>query len=189
MLRVLAPYAARLTVLLALGGCIQSSHDIAEDGLSPQLPLLSGDYKEDEGHSAKVTRDGDGYTVLERAKRTTKSGIIKTIEETHHIRFFNIPEFPNGYIIQENVENVRFDYCFAEFDDGRSAVRAYCPDGRDWSNLPRKLRMQTRYTGTKADDFLFNDIRAIKSSDTLSVLREIAKLGLKMSYGRTFIRQ
>jgi hypothetical protein len=189
MLRVLAPYAARLGVLLALGGCIQSSHDIAEDGLSPQLPLLSGDYKEDEDHSAKVTRSGDGYTVLERTKRTTKSGKIKAAEETHHIRFFSIPEFPNGYIIQENVENVRYAYCFAEFDDRRSAVRAYCPDGRDWPNLPRKLRVRTRYTGTKADDFLFNDIKAVKGSDTLPVLREIAKLGLKMSYGRTFVRQ
>src|ERR1700730_18517588 len=104
MFRALVSRSVRLVILLALGGCIQSSRDIAKDGLLPELPLLPGNYKEDANHTAKVTRNGDGYTIREITRRIAESGKVKIAESTHSVRLFKIPEF-DGYIVQENVDN------------------------------------------------------------------------------------
>jgi hypothetical protein len=177
----------------ALSGCIQSSHDIGigKDSLAPEFPIVSGIYQEGPDTSATVTRDGDGYIIFERSKRMLEKGKSGIVEDTHRVKFLKIHEFPQGYIIQKNTQDVRFDYCFAQIDAraGKSTIALNCPDGRDWSKLSSKLKMLTKYSGTKAEDLLFNDIVVIEETETLSVLRAIAKLDLKMSYGRKFVQQ
>jgi hypothetical protein len=87
------------------------------------------------------------------------------------------------------VENVSFVYCFAKFLAASTAITINCPDGRDWARLPNKIKTLTNFTGTKKSDWLYNDIEVRDEENTLAVLRDIAKLDLKMSYGRTFIKQ
>jgi hypothetical protein len=178
-----------LTLLLVLGGCIQSSRDIAMDNLLPLLPLTPGTYNEGPDNIASVMIHGDGYMIQEKSKRPMRNGKFKIIEDTHKVRFFKIAEFPQGYIVQKNVENVSFVYCFAKVLVASTAITINCPDGRDWARLPPKIKALTKFTGTKKSDWLFNDIEVRDEENTLAVLRDIAKLDLKMSYGRTFIKQ
>ena len=70
-----------------------------------------------------------------------------------------------------------------------TAITINCPDGRDWVRLPSKIKALTKFTGTKKSDWLYNDIEVRDEENTLAVLRDIAKLDLKLSYGRTFIKQ
>ena len=189
MFRNCASLGVALTLLLVLGGCIKSSHDIANDNLLPLLPLTPGTYNEGPDNTATVLINGDGYLIQEKSKRPMRNGKFRIIEDTHQVRFFKIPEFPQGYIVQKNVEDVSFEYCFAKVSAASAAVTINCPDGRDWAHLPHKIKALTKFTGTKKSDWLFNDIEVRDEENTLAVLRDIAKLDLKMSYGRTFIRQ
>ena len=107
-------FSVALTLLLVLGGCIQSSHDIAMDNLQPLLPLTPGTYNEGPDNTAYVMINGDGYMIQEKSKRPTRNGKFKIIADTHQVRFFKIPELPRGYIVQKNVENVRFCILFCQ---------------------------------------------------------------------------
>jgi hypothetical protein len=189
MSRNCTSFGVALTLLLVLGGCIQSSHDITMDNLQPLFPLTPGTYREGPDNTATVMINGDGYMIQEKSMRSITKGTFKLLADTHQIRFFQIPEFPQGYIVQKNVENVSFEYCFATVLPTSTAITINCPDGRDWSRLPRKIKALTKFTGTKKSDWLFNDIEVLDEENTLAVLRDIAKVDLKMSYGRTFIKQ
>jgi hypothetical protein len=189
MFRNCASFGVALTLLLVLGGCIKSSYDIAKDGFLPLLPLTPGTYTEGPDNTAFVMINGDGYMIQEKSKRPMRKGKFIIIGDTHQVRFFKIPEFPQGYIVQKNVEDVSFEYCFAKVSAASAAVTINCPDGRDWAHLPHKIRALTKFTGTKKRDWLFNDVEVLDEENTLTVLRDIAKLDLKMSYGRTFTKQ
>ena len=189
MFRNYASFGVALTLLSVLGGCIKSSRDIAKDNLLPLLPLTPGTYNEGPDNTATVLINGDGYMIQEKSKRPMGNGKFRIIEDTHQVRFFKISEFPKGYIVQKNVENVSFEYCFAKVSADSAAISINCPEGRDWARLPHKIKALTKFTGTKKSDWLFNDIEVRDEENTLAVLRDIAKLDLKMSYGRTFIKQ
>jgi hypothetical protein len=189
MFRNCACFGVVLTLLLVLVGCIKSSRDIGRDNLLPLLPLTPGTYNEGPDNTASVMINGDGYMIQEKSKRSIRKGKFRIIEDTHQVRFFKIPELPQGYIVQKNVENINFEYCFAKVFVASSAITINCPDGRDWARLPHKIKALTKFTGTKKSDWLFNDIELRNEENTLAVLRDIAKLDLKMSYGRTFIKQ
>jgi hypothetical protein len=189
MFRNCVSFGVALTLLLVLGGCIKSSRDIAKDNLSSFHPLTPGTYNEGPDNTVTVLVNGDGYLIQEKSRRPTLKGRIKIIDDTHQVRFFKISELPEGYIVQKNVEDVFFEYCFAKVHAASAAVTINCPDGRDWARFPSKIKTLTNFTGTKKSDWLFNDIEMLDEENTLAVLRDIAKLDLKMSYGRTFIKQ
>src|SRR5450755_2906182 len=110
MFRNCACFGVVLTLLLVLVGCIKSSRDIGRDNLLPLLPLTPGTYNEGPDNTASVMINGDGYMIQEKSKRPLGNGKFRIIEDTHQVRSFKIPEFPQGYIVQKNVEDVSFEY-------------------------------------------------------------------------------
>ena len=153
-----------LILLLFVGGCIQSSHDIAVD-LPIELPKFEGIF----------VRTGTNDIVVIKPMRT--GYLIQWGEgEPDFLRLFKVPEY-SGYVAQlydfsldsSNDKRPKFLYFFAQSsDDGSSFSIATV----DFGHLPADLKARVNVSVSG------NYMEPKDPGQTLEIIREAAKLGL-----------
>ena len=153
-----------LTLLLFVGGCIQSSHDIAVD-LPIELPKFEGVF----------VRTGTNGVIVIKLMRT--GYLMQWGEgEPNFLRLFKVPEY-TGYVAQlydfpldaSNSKRPKFLYFFAQSsDDGFSFSIATV----DFGHLPANLKARVNVSVSG------NYMEPKDPGQTLEIIQEAAKLGL-----------
>ena len=153
-----------LILLLFVGGCIESSYDIAVD-LPIELPKVEGTF----------VRSGTNDVVV--IKPMNSGYLMQWGEgEPNIMRLFKVPEY-SGYVAQvyifsldsSNNTRPKFSYFFAQnSNDGLSFSVAVV----DLDHLPADFR--TRVNVSVSEKYM----EPRDPSQTLDIIREAAKLGL-----------
>ena len=153
-----------LVLLLFVGGCIQSSHDIAVD-LPIELPKLEGIF----------VRFGTNDVVVIKPMRT--GYLMQWGEgEFNFLRLFKIPEY-SGYVAQlydfsldsSNNKRPQFSYFFAQGSDDGNSFSVAAVDF-DHLSADFKARVNVFVSG--------NYMEPKDPSQTLEIIRQAAKLQL-----------
>jgi hypothetical protein len=162
-------------VALQLGGCIYSDYDLSST-LKPEFPVKVGVYAKTQGQEnvVDVRRSGDAYRVYNRNSKTTA-----------YARLYKIPEYP-GYLMQYYDRKEKLIvYLFLNVTD--KGFDVYAID-KIATLVPAHLAKLVR-PGSKSGSNE-NEITVIDGKrDTLYVVREIARAGLKMGAAESYERR
>jgi hypothetical protein len=151
-----------LILLIFVGGCIQSSHDIAVD-LPIELPKLEGIF----------VRSGTNDVVV--IKPMTTGYLMQWGEGgSTFLRLFKVPEY-SGYVAQmydfsldsSNNRRPKFSYFLAQASDNGLSFSVMTVD---FDHLPANLRARVNVSASK------NYMEPKDPSQTLEIIREAAKL-------------
>lgn len=151
-----------LILLIFVGGCIQSSQDIAVD-LPIELPKLAGIF----------VRSGTNEVIVIKPMR---SGYMMQWgdAEANFTRLFKIPEY-SGYVVQVYVSSLdssnnnkpKFLYLFAQ-----SSADAFSLATVDFDQLPTDFKARVNVSESK------QSMEPKDPSQTLEIIRAAAKLRL-----------
>jgi hypothetical protein len=173
MCRQICQILAVVAVALQLGGCIYSDYDLSST-LKPEFPLKIGTYAKDKDKIIDVRRFGDAYRVYNRStKRTTYAHLYK------------IPEYPD-YLFQYNDRKKKpIVYLFLKVTDKGFDVYTIDKVATAVPEHLAKLVTQGSNNSKNENEITINSGRR----DTLYVVREMARAGLKMSVAESYERR
>jgi hypothetical protein len=149
-------------LMLSLGGCIQSTFDIAGQ-LPAAQPIEAGVYKNDAGEAYTVKPDGKGYMV-------TKDN------DSLRMALFASPENPKFYFVQfvsKESDPKEYGYAIASAGSDDTSFVIYDLQDADVWLMPEDLRKLAPYDGAVFEV-------ADAERDTLHILREIVRLGIEL---------
>ena len=167
-------------VALQLGGCIYSDYDLSST-LKSEFPVKPGVYVKSLGQDkvgqdkvVDVRRFGDAYRVYNRSSKSTA-----------YARLYKIPEYP-GYLMQYYDRKEKLIvYLYLNVTD--KGFDVYAID-KIATLVPEHLAKLVR-PGSKSGKSE-NEITVIDGKrDTLYVVREIARAGIKMGVAESYERR
>lgn len=164
---------AVVAVALQLGACIYSDYDLSST-LKPEFPLKPGTYAKDKDNVIVARRDGDAYRVYNRRTKLTT-----------YARLYKIPEY-SDYLLQYNDRKKKpIVYLFLKVTDKGFDVYAIekistiVPE-----HIAKLLKPGPSNSSSENEITVANGKR-----DTLYVVRELARAGLKMSVAESYERR
>jgi len=174
MCRQICQILAVVAVALQLGGCIYSDYDLSST-LKSEFPVKPGTYAKDKDNIIEVRRFGDAYRVYNRRTKLTA-----------YARLYKIPEY-SDYLLQyyDRKKKEPIVYLFLKIT-GKGfdvytieKVATVVPE-----HLAKLLRPGPSNSRSENEITIANGRR-----DTLYVLREMARAGLKMSVAESYERR
>ena len=173
MCRKICQILAVVAVALQLGACIYSDYDLSST-LKPEFPLKVGTYAKDKDNIIDVRRFGDAYRVYNRSTKFTT-----------YAHLYKIPEYPD-YLFQYNDRKKKpIVYLFLKVTDKGFDVYTIDKVATAVPEHLAKLVTQGSNNSKNENEITINNGRR----DTLYVVREMARAGLKMSVAESYERR
>ena len=165
---------AVVAVAMQLGACIYSDYDLSST-LKSELPLKVGIFAKDKDNVVEVRRFGDAYRVYNRRTKLTA-----------YARAYKIPEYPD-YLLQYYVRNKKepIVYLFLKITD--KGFDVYTIDKLATvapEHVAKLLKPGPSNSKSENEITIANGRR-----DTLYVIRELARAGLKMNVAESYERR
>lgn len=154
-----------LILLLFVGGCIQSSHDIALD-LPIELPKLEGIFVQSGGNGVVIIKPAIGGYMTQWGE-----------QEPYFMRLFKIPDY-SGYVVQlygasfdsSNHHRPMFAYLFVQIFSDELSVKGFSLAKLDFGHLPANFKARVNVS---SDQYY---VEPKDPGQTLEIIREGAKL-------------